>query len=119
MATIAPEHHERLLDNMQLSLLKRSARAEIRRRLRTGQLSLTELVSDPPPEMEGVVLVDVLRMLRDTNRERGQASLAAIGRRAVVDGVNLMVPLGTASARSRAWVAEHGLLGVHQARWPS
>jgi hypothetical protein len=95
---------------------RRSARTELRRDLRNGTVTLQQAMADPPPELEKVLLVDVLRMVR-SKRSRSSASMAVLGRRAVHDGVNLMLPVGKASAWTREWVAEHGMLGVHAARF--
>lgn len=81
--------------------------AIVKRSLRSGELTLTDAMRDPPRELRHALLIDVIRW---TNRTRKTAALAYIGRQALRDNVNLMVPLGSASVMSRAWVAEHGYL---------
>jgi hypothetical protein len=87
----------------------RVRRSAAKRRLRSGDLLLTDAMSDPPPELADMLLIDVIRALGT----RRSASIVELGRMAVADRVNLMVPLGSASARTRAWVAQHG------GRWTS
>jgi hypothetical protein len=106
MATLeVPQHMQALQRGNEL----RGRRAEAKRRLRSGDLSLADAMGDPPPEIAGMLLIDVIRALGTSRR----ASLQDLGRMAIADRVNLMVPLGGASARSRAWVATHG------GRWTS
>ena len=92
-----------------LALQKANARrlhiAAYRRALRTGQLPLESVMRDQPAPLAGELLVDVVRMAY-TNRA-STTGLERLGADAVSAGVNLMVPLGRASARSRAWVARN------------
>ena len=83
---------------------RRHRLAELRRQARTGQAGLTGLLLDPPVELRDVLLVDVVRMSRS---QRMSSGIARLGRLAVRDGINLLIPLGQASQRTRAWVAEH------------
>ncbi len=89
------------------SIIARRNRAAVRAALRSGTLTLQDAMTSPPPELLRDPLIDVLRHGRGCCR-RSPAWMEKLGREAVRDGVNLMVPLGRASARSRAWVAEHG-----------
>jgi hypothetical protein len=83
----------------------RKERSDARRALRTGALSMEAVMRDPPPALAGVPLIDVVRL---GYRYRNGGAITEIGRMALRDGVNLMMPLGTASVRSREWVARHG-----------
>lgn len=98
-----------------LAQQRRTQKRIIRQNLRTGQLTLTELMADPPIVMRNVTLADILQMRRATTRA-AHPSVMALGQRAMRDGINLLVPLGQASARSRAWVAEYGDFGCHNQR---
>jgi hypothetical protein len=82
----------------------RSELCECKRRMRSGDLTLTDVVTNQPAPLRNIPLVDIIRW---TMRTPGP-TLTEIGKRAVRDNINLMVPLGRASALSRAWVAEHG-----------
>lgn len=95
---------------------RRTRLTELRRDLRAGRVSLTDLMLDPPADMENVILSDVLRWLGCNARGRS-SRIAVLGRRAMCDGVNLLQTVGEASAFSRAWVAENGLHGLQKDRW--
>lgn len=86
------------------SAAKRRAKAEIRRAVRAGEMSLAEVLLDQPPCMTTVRLLDLLDLVPNL----GPRVITTIGRRAVRDGINLAVPLGHASSRSRVWLVEHG-----------
>jgi hypothetical protein len=77
-------------------------RARIRRGLRTGELRLADVLADPPPELEDVLLVDLVRWSRGV----GRSKLERIGRRAVQDGVNLAMTVGRVAPSSRVWAGE-------------
>lgn len=77
--------------------------ALVRKRLRTGALPITAVMRTQPELLARAPLIDVIRWAYSPNR--GSRAIEQLGRQAVIDGVNLMVPLGRASARSRAWVA--------------
>jgi hypothetical protein len=85
---------------------KRLALAAVKRALRNGALTLDAAMADPPAELANYPLIDVIRWTR--TRGYGTPAITAIGRQALRDSVNLMVPLGDASTRSRAWVAQWG-----------
>lgn len=80
--------------------------SELKRALRSGQVALADVLTDPPDEFQNVPLVDVVRWSRGDVRHGG-AWFPRMGRRAVADGVNLMVPLGQASLRTRLWVVDY------------
>jgi hypothetical protein len=87
---------------------RRAQIAAAKRDLRSGVLSLDDVLSNPPDALASVALVDLIRWCRSRSPLQRQSSLIRIGRRAVSDNVNLLVPLGEASVRSRDWVAEWG-----------
>lgn len=84
---------------------KRYARAELRRQLRRGAVTLADVMETRPPEAADYLLIDIIRWVYYAPR---RANVEEIGRAALRDGVNLMMPLSRASVRSRAWVAVHG-----------
>lgn len=86
---------------------KRQRLSILKRGLRNGTLTLSEVMMDPPEDLLRYPLVDIVRFSGRQGHALGR-SITALGRRAVRDNVNLMVALGDASARSRAWVAEQG-----------
>lgn len=86
----------------------------LRRDLRAGRVSLTDLMLDPPADMENVILSDVLRWLGCGG---SSSRIRSLGKWAVRDSVNLLQTVGEASAFSRAWVAENGLHGLQKGRW--
>ena len=93
---------------------KRMAIADLRRRVRAGEITLEELFCEPPAVLAEYTVADVLRFPRSVGRYRASSSLTELGRLAVRDQVNLLVALGDASARTRAWAAEHGSLRLRR-----
>ncbi len=89
------------------STAKRRALSAIKAALRRGEVRLEDLMTDPPDLIADVPLIDVIRWTR--RDQSATARIAQIGAWAVRDGVNLMQPVGVASQRSRAWVAEYGM----------
>jgi acetolactate synthase regulatory subunit len=85
-----------------LSNAARTERSVIRRQLRMGETSLSVILRDPPQPMAKDPLFDVLKWVR----HRGHRWLIDVNRRAILEGVNLAVPLGQASERSRRWLVE-------------
>lgn len=95
------------------ALAAKRARRTVRSGLRSGEMTLRDVMRERPVELADAPLIDVIRMARV--RRNGPA-VQEIGRRAVRDGVNLMVPLGKASTASRAWVATNGTYRLYGAR---
>jgi glucose-6-phosphate dehydrogenase assembly protein OpcA len=83
---------------------KRSRAAHLRRRLAGERGALRAVLLDPPEEFAQVAIIDVVRLAYS---KRSAKSLARLGRLAVRDRVNLMMPLGEASLRTREWTADH------------
>ena len=89
---------------------RRILHSQLKREVRNYPPTLLDWLDEPPAALADVPLLDLLRWTRATGRTvRGQQALVDLNARAVRDGVNLMMPLGRASQRSRKWVAEHGL----------
>lgn len=85
-----------------LSTRQRSGRAQVRRDLRSGRLSLASVLRNPPRELADDLVFDVL--LR--SRGFGLTKLRKANARAMSAGVNFALPLGTSSERSRRWLVE-------------
>lgn len=84
---------------------KRRERAFYRECVLDGRLSIGELFMDPPPALAGMTLVGVMGL---TRRSRSFAPWQQrVGRRAVLDGVNLLQPVDRASEHSRRWCARN------------
>lgn len=92
---------------------RRSDLATAKRALRDGTLTLHDAMMNPPQALKTVLLIDVIRQIR-TQKVRSGAAVQLLGRMAVRDDVNLLVPVGKASPRSREWVARHGELWMHK-----
>lgn len=84
---------------------RRTELAALKRGLRNGSVSLEAVLSDPPDELRGRLLIDVIRWTRSKSNGR---AITEVGRQALRDNVNLMVAVGDTSARTRAWVAQWG-----------
>ncbi len=94
------------LDALAVGNAKRLEVAELRRRVRAGDITLLELLEDPPAAMAHVTLFDCALWVNRTQRRSG-ARTERLGRMALVEGVNLGMPVGRASARSRRFVGVH------------
>ncbi len=95
----------RLDGNNPASTSIRQARAQVRADLRAGRIRVADVLADPPACILDVTLHDVLRWQVATRSPRRDMRL---GSEALADRVNLLVPVGLASARSKAWAAQHG-----------
>lgn len=83
--------------------------AELRRRVAAGEVTLEQILLDPPEYIHGLLLLDAVRKYRTgaRNAARSTRFIEAMGRRAMLEGVNLCVPVGRASLTSRRWVIEY------------
>ena len=81
----------------------RSATATIKTRLRHRDITLREILNDPPPELHRHMTWEVLLWAPGIGRMR----LRALNVRAMCDGhVNLAAPLGALTVRQRQWLAD-------------
>lgn len=87
---------------------RRLAIAHLREQIRKQQITLEELMLDPPEVLSNYAMADVLRFPRVTSRYLTSPALTTLGKEAIRDGVNLMVAFGDASARTKGWVVENG-----------
>lgn len=83
---------------------QRAAVAELRRRVARERGALEDVLMNPPDVLAQWPVVDVVRM---TYSQRSSKALARLGQLAARDRVNLLVPLGMASERTRVWAVEH------------
>ena len=82
---------------------RRTAVAELKARLRRRELTVTDLVLDPPAELRGYLLFDVLQWAP----RYGRPKLRALNARAIRLGqLNLACELGALTARQRRWLAD-------------
>jgi hypothetical protein len=82
---------------------RRSATATLKTRLRHRDISLREILDNPPQELERHMTWEVLLWAPGIGRTR----LRALNVRAMRDGhVNLAAPLGALTARQRRWLAD-------------
>lgn len=89
---------------LELANEKRLRIADLRRRIRTEHGALEDVLLNPPEELAGIPIIDIVRYAYDN---RPAKTAERLGRLAIRDGVNLLMPLGRASARTREWTAEH------------
>jgi hypothetical protein len=97
---------EQRMAALQTATERRVRLAELRRELTRDRTALRRVLADPPPELANMAMVDVVRLAWG---RRSSPSLARLGRLAVRDGVNLMMPLGEASVHTRAWMARNAI----------
>lgn len=84
---------------------KRRERAFYRECVLDGRVSVADLFMDPPEALAGMTLIGVMGL---TRRSRSFASWQQrVGKRAVLDGVNLLQPVDRASEHSRRWCARN------------
>jgi hypothetical protein len=82
---------------------RRTRVAELKRRLRAHELTVTRLILDPPTDLERYLTWEVLLWTPGL----GRARLRALNARALRYGhVNLAAPLGALTARQRQWLAD-------------
>lgn len=89
----------------QLANQKRSDLRELKRHIRAGRVSMESVFTDRPECACHLPLIDVMGLARVSRGAKGHAWRERVGSLAVRDGVNLMVPLGRSSVRSREWAS--------------
>lgn len=96
----------------------RSRRAEIRKLVRAGDLRIAEVIRDPEPAMERVLLVDVIRWrLANAGRRKDLGTrFERVGRRAVNARVNLLARLERLPPSTLRWVEAEEALGTFRRR---
>lgn len=96
---------EQVHDSRRLANERRVAVAELRRHVLAGRVSLAVLLRDPPDLLAQVALIDVMAFA--VTAPRAGVWRERVGRDALRDGVNLLVPLGRAGGASREWAARN------------
>lgn len=86
------------------SAVKRGRIAELRKHVQAGRVGVDVLLLEPPALIAHMALVDVMGLARP---DRCGPWREGIGRAAVRDGVNVLVPVGKASRVTREWAAAH------------
>jgi hypothetical protein len=82
---------------------RRSATATLKTRLRLRDITLRDILDDPPPELHRHMTWEVLLWAPGIGRTR----LRALNVRAMRDGhVNLAAPLGALTLRQRQWLID-------------
>lgn len=85
----------------------RQARASIRRALAAGEVTIADVMRNPPEELGDRALFEILLMARNVGRRR----LRDLNGRAVADGINLALTLEDADEATREWIAANALHG--------
>ena len=83
----------------------RQARADVRRQLGSGGLTIAAAMHDRPSDLGDIALFEIVLMARNVGRRR----LRQLNERAVAAGVNLALTLQEADERTRDWVAANAL----------
>lgn len=83
---------------------KRMAIKDVKAALRSGELSLESVLLSPPAELERFPIIDVVRIARGVSGQSAPSWFQRMGRLAAIEQVNLLMPLGDASLRTRRWV---------------
>jgi hypothetical protein len=97
------ENRNRALDKANIA---RQEIKTLRTRITEGEVDLVDLLEDVPDCLESWTLIDVVRFATPARR-RATRQMQRLGRLALRDGINLLMPAGEASLRSRRWVAVH------------
>ena len=94
------------MDALALANRSRLARADWRKRLAGDRDLLVRVLLEQPDALADVWLIDLLRWSRSTRPSANKCdTMPRLGARAVRADVNLLMPLGRASLRSREWLA--------------
>lgn len=80
----------------------RKDKAEIRRRLRAGEVTLGDLLEDIPACIRNTPTLFVLDMIPYV----GDSTLAEVNHQAIRSGINLALPLGALTGRAKTFLAE-------------
>ena len=80
----------------------RRDKAEVRRKLRSGELVLSEMLLDIPKCIQNTPTLFVLDMIPYV----GEVALAQVNYEAVRLGINLALPLGALTERARMFLTE-------------
>lgn len=101
------DHRTQAREALAIANVKRSAIREIKRQVQVGELVLADLLRDPPPALAHMSVFEVMMLRRQLRGQSSDAARQKIGGRAVADQVNVLIPLGRASQRTRNWAADN------------
>lgn len=93
---------------------RQQLRARLKRELRSNRDGLRLLFEECPPEVEHLTVAELCAYAR--SGRWSAPSMELVGREAAKAGINLFIPLGRASQRTRQWAAEHGVARVRNHR---
>jgi hypothetical protein len=105
VTTTAVPQHLQALERAQHVRLVQAAR---KREAYQSPATVRAWLHEPPDDLRTAPLLDLIQWTRSRGRRR-HPSIVHVNAEAVRAGVNLLVPLGRASQRSREWVSEHGM----------
>lgn len=109
---MSPE--EQRAEALQAANVRRVEVSQWKRRLKRNPHAVRMALATRPAEIAHVPLVEMLAWARVGGLR--SVAMEELGRQAALDGVNLLVPLGRASVKTRSWAVEHGLRRVHALR---
>jgi hypothetical protein len=88
-------------DAMAKGNVRRLAIREMRRDLKEGRLDLIDVLRDPPELLQTMPIIDAVRVARNVSPRAAPNWLVRMGRDATFAQINLLLPLGAASERTR------------------
>jgi len=91
----------------------RQAHKRVRHALADGRLTIADVMRDQPTELAERALFEILLLARGVGRKR----LHELNTRAIEEGVNLALTLGSADESTRRWVAANALRSTPLAVW--
>jgi len=91
--------------SLEAANVRRQQTAVVRRALRLDRGELARVLADPPECLHRLTLIDVVMLCLASRRTQPRA-IALLGRMALRDGVNLLLPVGRASPATRQWLAD-------------
>jgi hypothetical protein len=94
--------------------VKRIDVARHKRSMRGNAKAVIDALEERPDDLAHIPVVELLAWARTCGLR--SATMEKVGRRAVADGVNLLVPLGRASSHTRQWAMDYGLEHVRRRR---
>ena len=98
---------EQSMSALEVANKNRGLLKEMKARVRDGRVPLRDVLMSPPKEFEHYAIVDVVRLARNVPRYRSPAWFQRMGQAASQQQINLLIPVGTASLRTRRWVVEY------------
>lgn len=97
--------HEQRLRALAAANHKRVTRRFYRDCVLDGRIELRDLLLDPPVELYGLTVLDLMSMPYSRKQSYSGPWKEKLGKSAVRDGVNLLLPIERASSHTREWAA--------------